>query len=102
MQHQVLDIRAGAAGTTAKLYTYIRDESPEMEAHRRPAVVICPGGGYGMTSDREAEPVALKFLEKGFQCFVRAIGGAVRLPRGAASVGDGGGPWCAVAPTNGM
>lgn len=44
MQHQVLDIRAGAAGTTAKLYTYIRDESPEMEAHRRPAVVICPGG----------------------------------------------------------
>ena len=70
MQHQVLDIRAGAAGTTAKLYTYIRDESPEMEAHRRPAVVICPGGGYGMTSDREAEPVALKFLEKGFQCFV--------------------------------
>ena len=70
MQHQVLDIRAGAAGTTAKLYTYIRDESPEMEAHRRPAVVICPGGGYGMTSDREAEPVALKFLEKGFQCFI--------------------------------
>ena len=23
-----------------------------------------------MTSDREAEPVALKFLEKGFQCFI--------------------------------
>ena len=81
MQHQVLDIRAGADGATAKLYTYIRDESPEMEAHRRPAMVSCPGGAYGGTSDREAEPVALKFLEKGFQCFVlRYPGAPVRFP----------------------
>ena len=102
MQHQVLDIRAGAAGTTAKLYTYIRDESPEMEAHRRPAVVICPGGGYGMTSDREAEPVALKFLEKGFQCFVlrysvERCGSLRRFFSWRRRW-----PWCAAAPTNGM
>ena len=33
-------------------------------------VLILPGGGYRLTGSSEAEPVALKFLEKGFQCFV--------------------------------
>ncbi len=35
-----------------------------------PAMVICPGGGYGMTSDREAEVVALQFLSEGYRTFV--------------------------------
>ena len=37
---------------------------------RRPAIVICPGGGYEFLSTREAEPVALHFLAEGFNCFV--------------------------------
>ena len=52
------------------LYAYLRDTSPEMTAPARPALIICPGGGYGFTSDREAEPIALQFLSMGFQCFV--------------------------------
>ena len=36
----------------------------------RPSVVICPGGGYRFRSDREAEPIALVFAAKGFNCFV--------------------------------
>ncbi len=36
----------------------------------RPTVVICPGGGYAFTSEREAEPIALAFLNEGFNCFV--------------------------------
>ena len=36
----------------------------------RPAVLICPGGGYEFTSTREAEPIALGFLEQGFNCFI--------------------------------
>ncbi len=36
----------------------------------RPALVVVPGGGYGMVSRREAEPVATYFLHKGFQVFV--------------------------------
>ena len=36
----------------------------------RPAVIICPGGGYSWTSSREAEPVAMKFLAAGFHCFI--------------------------------
>ena len=51
---------------TAKLTVYARDNSPEIDPARRyPAVLILPGGGYGMCSDREAEPVALPFLAAG-------------------------------------
>ncbi len=32
----------------------------------RPFLLICPGGGYCFVSEREAEPVALKFLSQGF------------------------------------
>ena len=34
------------------------------------AVVICPGGGYQMLADREAEPVAAAFAAAGWQPFV--------------------------------
>ena len=36
----------------------------------RPTVLVCPGGGYAYCSDREAEPIALSFYEKGYQAFV--------------------------------
>lgn len=36
----------------------------------RPAVVICPGGGYVYLSPREAEPVAMAYAAKGIQAFV--------------------------------
>lgn len=36
----------------------------------RPAVVICPGGGYVYCSPREAEPVALRYAAKGIHAFV--------------------------------
>lgn len=36
----------------------------------RPAVLILPGGGYAMCSDREAEPVAYPFLAAGYDAFV--------------------------------
>lgn len=37
---------------------------------RRPAVLVLPGGGYTMCSDREADSVALAYLKAGFQAFV--------------------------------
>ena len=37
---------------------------------RSPAVLILPGGGYAFTSEREAEPVALRFAAKGYQAFI--------------------------------
>ncbi|MGG5318311.1 alpha/beta hydrolase [Enterococcus sp. AZ072] len=35
-----------------------------------PAVIICPGGGYQMISDRESEPIALAFLSHGYHTLV--------------------------------
>ncbi len=39
-------------------------------ARKRPAVVICPGGAYMFTSDREGEPVAMEYLCEGYAVFV--------------------------------
>lgn len=37
----------------------------------RDALLIMPGGGYGeICDDREGEPIALEFLQKGYSCFV--------------------------------
>lgn len=38
--------------------------------HRKPALVIVPGGSYNYCSVREAYPVAYTFLQKGYQCFI--------------------------------
>jgi len=55
----------------AHLQTYLLHDSGEFNQHKkRPAVIICPGGAYLGTSDREAEPVALRFAAAGYQAFV--------------------------------
>ena len=36
----------------------------------RPAIVVCPGGGYLYCSPREAEPVALRYAARGFHAFI--------------------------------
>lgn len=55
----------------AKLIAYLQeptDAIPEFMA--RPAVVVCPGGGYAFCSPREADPIALSYLAAGFHAFV--------------------------------
>lgn len=42
----------------------------ETGSRKRGAVVICPGGGYDWCSEREADPVAYRFLGAGFAAFV--------------------------------
>ena len=37
---------------------------------KRPAVIVVPGGGYGMVSKREGDPVASYFFANGFHTFV--------------------------------
>lgn len=55
----------------AYLTTYIQDNTHEFLVNKkRPAVIICPGGAYLGTSDREAEPVAMRFASKGYHVFV--------------------------------
>ena len=55
----------------AKLTVYLPDKSREMgHMDIRKSVLVIPGGGYSMCSDREAEPIALAFLSKGYAAFV--------------------------------
>ena len=50
-----------------KFDVYIQDESNEIIlSHLRPFVLVCPGGGYFFTSDREADPIALAYMAEGF------------------------------------
>ncbi|MDR3276881.1 MAG: alpha/beta hydrolase [Treponema sp.] len=58
-------------GAAAPLYVYLLDNSREIDPRRRrPLVLICPGGGYEMTSDREAEPIAMQLLAAGFHAAI--------------------------------
>lgn len=65
-------VAAGLSEPAAPAFTgYILKNSGEYCADRtRPAVLLCPGGGYAFTSDREATPVALSFLAQGIDVFV--------------------------------
>lgn len=56
----------------AKLTSYILEPS-QVEAtvwKKRPAVIICPGGGYRSRSKRESEPIVMQYCAAGFHCFL--------------------------------
>lgn len=51
--------------------SYLHEGSEEIDKDRQfPAMIICGGGAYLGISDREKEPVALHYLQAGFQVFV--------------------------------
>ncbi|MCM8710341.1 alpha/beta hydrolase [Clostridium sp. SYSU_GA19001] len=55
----------------AYLQTYILHDSKEFNTgKKRPSIIICPGGAYFRTTDREAEPVAIRFATLGYNTFV--------------------------------
>lgn len=62
----------GEEGRNPKLDIYLPSNLSEMNRvdRKRPCMVVCPGGGYGMCSQREAEPIALNFLPEGYNVFV--------------------------------
>ena len=58
-------------GYELPLDIYCAEVTEEIDAQvQRPAVVICPGGGYHFLSRREAEPIALAFAAQGMNAFV--------------------------------
>jgi len=55
----------------ATLTTYLLDNYESFHIKKkRPAVIICPGGGYEEVSEREGEPIAVKFNAMGYHAFV--------------------------------
>ncbi len=54
----------------AVLHGYLLDAISVAPEKKRPAVIVCAGGGYARRSDREAEPVILQFLSMGYHGFL--------------------------------
>ncbi len=65
MINETYQIKQEGSQDYAKLTIYIQDDSPEIGIHERPLILVCPGGGYGMTSDREAEVIVFQMLAMG-------------------------------------
>ena len=56
---------------TVWLKGLLLDQSPEYSyMDPRPAVLVIPGGGYHMCSDREGEPIAMLFASQGYNTFI--------------------------------
>ena len=52
------------------LTAYIQEVDGEFGFAKRPAMVVIPGGGYAICSDREADAVAMAYLKAGYQAFI--------------------------------
>lgn len=66
----------------ANYQAYLMGNSKDIELERKhPAVIICGGGGFARITAREQEPVALYFLNQGYQAIV--------LNYTTHSIGDG-------------
>lgn len=76
MKYQVISLRekypnlGGHACVECYIPEQFTNADPLFNQRNWPALVVCPGGGYTMTSDREAEPIALKFVAENYRVFV--------------------------------
>lgn len=77
MRHEVVHLKnhfpfLGEGGCDPTLAVYLPHIPEEMNRQdlRRPAILICPGGGYNSVSQREGEPIALHFFPEGYCAFV--------------------------------
>lgn len=66
MQTNNIRINANAYLTSYVYDDYRVDIAPDA----KPAIMICPGGGWMTLSEREGEPVALEFAQRGYMAFV--------------------------------
>lgn len=64
-----------SADRNVSMKTYLIENSEELlTGIKRPLVIICPGGGYAFLSDREAEPIALSYVNAGYHAIVLSYG----------------------------
>ncbi len=65
-EKKILNEKSGAY-----ILRYTFEKSQEMpNVVKRPAVVVCPGGGYSYCSTREADPMAFQYMAAGYNTFV--------------------------------
>lgn len=70
MIHTEVEINVPGSREGKKLVTYIQEYSKELQTNERPLILLCPGGAYSDTSDREAESMAIQFLAMGYHAAV--------------------------------
>lgn len=72
MNYQVLkeEIQVDGSQEYARLTTYLLDVTQKFSVLARPLILVCPGGGYNHTSEREGEIVALQFNAMGYHAAV--------------------------------
>lgn len=63
-------IPEGAADCRVAAWLHMDSTKKEFAPRKQPAIIICPGGGYGGVSDREAEPVAKVYFAAGYHTFI--------------------------------
>lgn len=83
-------IKVSGSADYANVTWYLLDYSEEILIDKRPMVVICPGGGYAFTSDREAEMFAMQWLSFGYHAAVirYSVSPEARYPVALTEVAD--------------
>lgn len=55
----------------APVVGYLHEDHYRLVAHKiRPALIICPGGGYYLVSPREADDPAMEYFTQGYNVFI--------------------------------
>lgn len=70
MRYEIFNVKNEYSLDDAKLHLYLLDDSNDIPIHSRPMIIVCPGGAYAMTSDREAEIIALQYTARGYHAAV--------------------------------
>lgn len=82
MLYKEIMIQVPGSMPETKLTAYILDTpKDQLKIKKRPVILLCPGGGYGFTSFREGEPIAMYFLNKGYHvCILEYSTAPARFP----------------------
>ncbi len=74
-----------------KMQTFIHDDTFNVIAGKRSAMVVIAGGGYSfIANNREGEPVAINYFAAGYNCFLLnySIGENAKFPRPVVDVSN--------------
>ena len=60
----------GMTGSSVKAWIHDYEGVDGIVQKSYPAVIVCPGGGYGHVSAREAEPIAIEYYAAGYNTYI--------------------------------
>lgn len=70
MKKEIFPLRMEGSMPYAELTVFLHDSYEEIAIETRPFVLVCPGGAYAFTSEREGDPLAMQFLAMGYHAAV--------------------------------